>query len=111
MMVRPICSLAPRRWKVKALAQALTETRGKDTEYIPVLPAVARQLLESMKVPDFLIDDALALYAQGVSENTALVTDTVQAITGKSLRTIIDYFQFESWAWEEEEGQPNGWNE
>jgi len=95
----------------QGVAQALTETRGKETEYIPVLPAVARQLLESMHVPEFLIDDALALYAEGASKETSLVTDTVQSITGKAPRTILDYFQFESWAWEEEEGQLNGWNE
>jgi len=93
------------------VARALTETRGKDTEYIPVLPAVTRQLLESMSVPEFLIDDALALYADGVSESASLVTGNVEAITGKAPRTIQDYLQFEAWAWEEEEGQLNGWNE
>lgn len=101
----------PKALDGEGVAQALTETRGKDTAYIPVLPAVARQLLESMNVPTFLIDDALSLYADGASADTAVVTDTVQAITGQAPRTILDYFQFESWAWEEQEGQLNGWNE
>jgi len=93
------------------VADALTQTRGVPTEYIPVLPDVARQILESMQVPGFLIDDALALYADGESLDTANVTDSVQQITGKAPRTIAQFTEDYEWAWGVPEGQLNGWNE
>lgn len=93
------------------VANALTQTRGIATEYIPVLPTVARQILEGMQVPKFLIDDALALYAEGQSLDSADVTDTVEQITGKPPRTIAEFTVDYEWAWGVPEGQLNGWNE
>jgi uncharacterized protein YbjT (DUF2867 family) len=93
------------------VAEALTQIRRKQTDYVPVVPDVARQILQSMTVPQFLIEDALALYADGVSLNTSVVTDSVRKLTGNPPRTIQDYVAFESWAWGESEGQLNGWNE
>ena len=93
------------------VANVISEVVGQPTQCVEIPPAIARDAMVAMKMPEWIVDDLLTLYGEGADDSGSEVLPTVEQVTSQAPRSFHDYVRYESWAFTEEEGQLSGWNE
>ena len=73
------------------MASEFSKLLGKDVNYVAVPPQAAREAMQGMGLPEFLVEGYVELYdgfAQGLFAET---TDSVETITGSKAHTFAEY--------------------
>ena len=74
-------------------ASALSSAVGREIQYVPVDPPAARQAMSALGLPDWLIEDLLALSAAFAAGKAAAVTSVVADVTGRPPRSFEAFAQ------------------
>lgn len=73
------------------VAAAISEAMGKRVQYVPVPDAAAKQGMQEAGMPEWLIDDLVALMQQWRSGANVSASGDVEKILGRPARSIRDF--------------------
>ena len=86
---------------VSEIAAIISEVADRDVEYMDVPEEAVRAGMLAAGMPEPMVDGLLSLFAANKAGRTAVVTDSVEELTGRPARSFREFARDHAEAWKQ----------